>query len=235
MHQKETDEINKEINLIKNQNNELQISKKILEEENAYLKMQLNNNKNIQINKDKDNVIQENTLNQNSFEEIIYTLKSTKNNLENDNKIKDNTIKKLKEEIEKKDSENKIYEIKIKNLNEQVLKLQNEVLSNAKEDHLNEQLKESNFEYKNQIEKQNIVIKDLENTNKELKSIITGIQNNSNGQDINKEEQIIKLNDTITKLEKDNNKLLKNLELFKQENHLAAEKLKQLESLVSEK
>ena len=235
MHQKETDEINKEINLIKNQNNELQISKKILEEENAYLKMQLNNNKNIQINKDKDNVIQANTLNQNNFEEIIYTLKSTKNNLENDNKLKDNTIKKLKEEIEKKDSENKIYEIKNKNLNEQILKLQNEVLTNTKEDHLNEQLKESNIEYKNQIEKQNIVIKDLENTNKELKSIITGIQNGSNGQDINKEEQINKLNDTITKLEKDNNKLLKNLELFKQENHLAAEKLKQLESLFSEK
>ena len=235
LHQKETDEINKEINLIKNQNNELQISKKGLEEEISYLKMQLNNSKNIKSNKDKNNIMQVNTLSQNNYEEIINSLKNTQNNLENDNKIKENTIKKLKEEIEKKDSENKLYEIKNKNLNEQVLKLQNEVLSNTKEDHLNEQLKESNIEYKNQIEKQNIVINDLEKTNKELKSIITGIKNGSTGQDINKEAQIIKLNDTITKLEKDNNKLLKNLELFKQENHLAAEKLKKLESLVSEK
>ena len=40
------------------------------------------------------------------------------------------------------------------------------------------------------------------------------------------------MNETISKLQRDNNKLLKNLELFKQENHLAAEKIKKLEELI---
>ena len=88
---------------------------------------------------------------------------------------------------------------------------------------------------KNEIEKKNKDINNLEKTNLELKSIITGIQSGNNEKDLNNESQTIKLNETISKLQKDNNKLLKNLELFKQENHLAAEKIKQLESLISGK
>ena len=232
LHQKETDEINKEIALIKNQNNELQIAKKSLEDEMSYLRKQLNNNMS---NNNLSSTIQGINLENNDYQEIINGLKQSQTMLENDIKIKDKTIKQLNEEKEKKDSDYKILEIKNKNLNEQLLKLQNEVLINTKEDNLKEQLKESNNELKNTIEQKNKDIFDLEKTNKELKSIITGIQNASNGKDINinNEEQTNKLNETINSLRKDNNKLIKNLELFKQENHLAAEKIKQLESLIN--
>ena len=232
LHQKETDEINKEIALIKNQNNELQIAKKSLEDEMSYLRKQLNNNMS---NNNLSSTIQGINLENNDYQEIINGLKQSQTMLENDIKIKDKTIKQLNEEKEKKDSNYKILEIKNKNLNEQLLKLQNEVLINTKEDNLKEQLKESNNELKNTIEQKNKDIFDLEKTNKELKSIIVGIQNASNGKDINinNEEQTNKLNETINSLRKDNNKLIKNLELFKQENHLAAEKIKQLESLIN--
>ena len=149
--------------------------------------------------------------------------------------MKDSLIQKLREEKEKVDSDYRILEIKNKNLNDQIVKLQNEVLVNTKEENLNERLKESNTELKNEIEKKNKDINNLEKTNLELKSIITGIQSGNNEKDLNNESQTIKLNETISKLQKDNNKLLKNLELFKQENHLAAEKIKQLESLISGK
>ena len=225
LHQKETDEINKELTLIKKQNNEFQINKKSLEEEIAYLKLQINANRN---NNNNSSSTQFNNIN---YEELLNQFKESQNNLENDNKIKDKTIKQLNEEKEKIESDNKILELKNKNLNEQILKLQNEVLSNTKEDNINEQLRESNTELKNTIEKQNNDINNLEKTNKELKSIITGMQT-SGSNDFNNEEQTLKLNEKIAKLQKDNNKLLKNLELFRQENHLAAEKIKNLESLI---
>ena len=232
LHQNETDEMNKEISLIKNQNNELQINKRSLEEENAYLKMQLSNN----MNSNSNNAILASTLGPFNYEEIINGLKQTQKNLENENKQKDKIIKQLNEEKEKIFSDNKILELKNKNMNEQVIKLQNEVLTKAKEGNLNEQLKESNTELKNQIEKQNKDINNLEQTNKELKSIITGIQSSSNGKDINNLEQTIKIkNENISKLQKENNKLIKNLELFQQENHLASEKIKKLESMINGK
>ena len=231
-HQKETDTINKEMNLIKKQNNELQMNKKSLEEEIAYLKMQIDTKMN-NINTLNQNQI--NLNNYDNYEEIINELKESQRQLENDNRIKEQTIKQLKEEKEKLDVDFKLSEVKNKNLNEQISKLQNEVLNNTREDNLNEKLKESNTELKNQIEKQNNDINNLEKTNKELKSIITGIQNVNNSKDLNNEEQTIQLNETISKLQKDNYKLLKNLELFKQENHLAAEKIKKLESLISGK
>jgi chromosome segregation ATPase len=232
MHQKEIDTMNKEMNLIKKQNNELQMNKKSLEEEIAYLKMQIDTKMN-SINTLNQNQIKLN--NYDNYEEIINELKESQRQLENDNRIKEQTIKQLKEEKEKIDIDFKLSEVKNKNLNEQISKLQNEVLNNTREDNLNEKLKESNTELKNQIEKQNNDINNLEKTNKELKSIITGIQNVNNSKDLNNEEQTIQLNETISKLQKDNYKLLKNLELFKQENHLAAEKIKKLESLISGK
>ena len=230
MNQKEIETINKEMDLIKKQNNELQINKKTLEEEVAYLKMQMDTKINNTLNQNHINLD-----NYNNYEEMINELKETQRQLENDNRIKEQTIKQLKEEKEKIDIDFKLSEVKNKNLNEQISKLQNEVLNNTKEDNLNERLKESNTELKNQIEKQNNDINNLEKTNKELKSIITGIQNVNDGKNFNNEEQTIKLNETISKLQKDNYKLLKNLELFKQENHLAAEKIKKLESLISGK
>ena len=227
LHQQETDQINKEIALIKSQHNELKNNKKSLENEVAYLKNQLdlskkgNNNNNI--------------ISGGNYEEIINELKESQNNLKNDNIIKDTLINKLREEKEKLDSDYRILEVKNKNLNDQIINLQKEVLVNTKEENLNEKLKESNTELKNEIEKKNNDINNLEKTNLELKSIITGMQSGNNGLDDNNESQTVKLNETITKLQKDNNKLLKNLELFKQENHLAAEKIKQLESLISGK
>ena len=234
LHQKETDEINKEISLIKNQNNELQIAKKSLEDEMTLLKMQLSNNMNNN-NNNFSSTIQGNSLINNDYQEIINGFKQTQNNMENDIKIKDNAIKQLNEEKEKIESDYKILEIKNKNLNEQLLKLQNEILINSKENNLNEQLKENNNELKNILEQKNKDINILEKTNKELKSIINGIQNPYNEKDINinNQEQTIKLKETISKLQKDNNKLLKNLELFKNENHEAAEKIKQLEALIN--
>ena len=234
LHQKETDEINKEINLIKNQNNDLLFTKKSLEEEINLLQNKLNveNNNNQNMN----NLSSNNTLNQfndsNNYNEIIKNFKDTQNNLENQNKLKDQEIKQLIEEKEKFESENKILEIKNKNLIEQITKLQNEVLINTREDNINMQLKESNNDLKNLIEKQNNDINDLEKKNLELKNIIIGIKNESNINNLNKNEENLKMNETIMKLQRDNNKLIKNLELFKQENHLAAEKIKKLEELI---
>ena len=234
IHQKETDEINKEINLIKNQNNDLLITKKSLEEEINLLRNKINTENNNIPN--PNNLSSNNTLNQfnssNKYDEIIKNFKDTQSNLESQNKLKDQEIKQLIEEKEKFESENKILEIKNKNLNDQIIKLQNEVLINTREDNLNEQLKESNNELKSQIEKQNSDINNLEKKNLELKNIIIGIQNESNINNLNSNEQTLKMNETISKLQRDNNKLLKNLELFKQENHLAAEKIKKLEELI---
>ena len=234
IHQKETDEINKEINLIKNQNNDLLITKKSLEEEINLLRNKINTENNNIPN--PNNLSSNNTLNQfnssNKYDEIIKNFKDTQSNLESQNKLKDQEIKQLIEEKEKFESENKILEIKNKNLNDQIIKLQNEVLINTREDNLNEQLKESNNELKSQIEKQNSDINILEKKNLELKNIIIGIQNESNINNLNSNEQTLKMNETISKLQRDNNKLLKNLELFKQENHLAAEKIKKLEELI---
>ena len=100
---------------------------------------------------------------------------------------------------------------------------------------MNEHLKESNNELKSQIEKQNSDINNLEKKNLELKNIIIGIQNESNINNLNQNEQTQKMNEIISKLQKDNNKLIKNLELFKQENHLAAEKIKKLEEIIGNK
>ena len=234
LHQKETDEINKEINLIKNQNNDLLSTKKSLEEEINLLQNKISNeNNNIQ---NMNNLSSNNTLNQfndsNNYNEIIKNFKDTQNNLENQNRLKTQEIKQLIEEKEKFESENKILEIKNKNLTEQISKLQNEVLINTREDNINLQLKESNNELKIQIEKQNNDISELEKKNLELKNIIIGIKNESNINNLNKNEENLKMNETIMKLQRDNNKLIKNLELFKQENHLAAEKIKKLEELV---
>lgn len=235
LHQKETDTINKEMTLVKNQNNELQMTKKDLEEKIINLQNQLSNtlsgtlaqNRNVNINTISNN------LNEN-YQDIVNELRESQNN----NKIKDDTIKKLSEEKEKMDFDYRLLEIKNKNLNDQVQKLQNEILSNTKEDNLNEKLRESNNELRNQIDKQNKDINNLEKTNNELKSIITGIQNTSKekeASDIDNEEQTLKLTETITKLQKDNNRLYKNLELFQKENHLAAEKIKNLEALIKGK
>ena len=234
IHQKETDEINKEINLIKNQNNDLLITKKSLEEEISILRNKINiESNNI---RNENNLSSNNTLNQfndsNKIDEILRNYKDTQSNLESQNKQKDQEIKLLNEQKEKFESENKILEIKNKNLNEQIIKLQNEILSNTREDNMNEHLKESNNELKSQIEKQNSDINNLEKKNLELKNIIIGIQNESNINNLNQNEQTQKMNEIISKLQKDNNKLIKNLELFKQENHLAAEKIKKLEELV---
>ena len=231
LHQKESDEIYKEINLIKNQNKELLITKKNLEEEIIMLQNKINlDNNNI------NNISSNNTLNQfnnsNKYDEIIKNFRETQSNLESQNKLKEQEIKQLNEEKEKFESENKILEIKNKNLNEQIIKLQNEVLINTREDNINTQLKESNIELKTQLEKQNSDINILEKKNLELKNIIIGIQNESNINNINQNEQTIKMNETISKLQKDNDRLVKNLELFKQENHLAAEKIKKLEELI---
>ena len=233
LHQQESEQINKEIALIKSQHNELKNNKKSLENEIIYLKNQLNlsNNKSNKTNSNNYN----NNIMSGNYDEIINELKESQNTLKNDNIMKDSLIQKLREEKEKVDSDYRILEIKNKNLNDQIVKLQNEVLVNTKEENLNERLKESNTELKNEIEKKNKDINNLEKTNLELKSIITGIQSGNNEKDLNNESQTIKLNETISKLQKDNNKLLKNLELFKQENHLAAEKIKQLESLISGK
>jgi centrosomal protein CEP135 len=239
--QKESEEINKEMYLIKNQNNELLITKKSLEEEINMLRNKINQEtNNIKNNFNNSNEMSANTLNQfnnmnfdsNKYDEVIKNYKDTQINLESQNKQKEQKIKILNEEKEKFESENKILELKNKNLNEQIKKLQNEVLTNTREDNINQQLKESNIELKNQIEKQNNDITNLEKTNLELKNIIIGIQNESNLKNLNKDEQAIKMNETISKLQKDNNKLIKNLELFKQENHLAAEKIKKLEELI---
>ena len=234
IHQKETDEINKEINLIKNQNNDLLITKKSLEEEISILRNKINiESNNI---RNENNLSSNNTLNQfndsNKIDEILRNYKDTQSNLESQNKQKDQEIKLLNEQKEKFESENKILEIKNKNLNEQIIKLQNEILSNTREDNMNEHLKESNNELKSQIEKQNSDINNLEKKNLELKNIIIGIQNESNINNLNQNEQTQKMNEIISKLQKDNNKLIKNLELFKQENHLAAEKIKKLEELI---
>ena len=237
IHQKETDEINKEINLIKNQNNDLLITKKSLEEEISILRNKINiESNNI---RNENNLSSNNTLNQfndsNKIDEILRNYKDTQSNLESQNKQKDQEIKLLNEQKEKFESENKILEIKNKNLNEQIIKLQNEILSNTREDNMNEQLKESNNELKSQIEKQNSDINNLEKKNLELKNIIIGIQNESNINNLNQNEQTQKMNEIISKLQKDNNKLIKNLELFKQENHLAAEKIKKLEEIIGNK
>ena len=237
IHQKETDEINKEINLIKNQNNDLLITKKSLEEEISILRNKINiESNNI---RNENNLSSNNTLNQfndsNKIDEILRNYKDTQSNLESQNKQKDQEIKLLNEQKEKFESENKILEIKNKNLNEQIIKLQNEILSNTREDNMNEHLKESNNELKSQIEKQNSDINNLEKKNLELKNIIIGIQNESNINNLNSNEQTLKMNETISKLQRDNNKLLKNLELFKQENHLAAEKIKKLEEIIGNK
>jgi centrosomal protein CEP135 len=237
IHQKETDEINKEINLIKNQNNDLLITKKSLEEEISILRNKINiESNNI---RNENNLSSNNTLNQfndsNKIDEILRNYKDTQSNLESQNKQKDQEIKLLNEQKEKFESENKILEIKNKNLNEQIIKLQNEILSNTREDNMNEHLKESNNELKSQIEKQNSDINNLEKKNLELKNIIIGIQNESNINNLNQNEQTQKMNEIISKLQKDNNKLIKNLELFKQENHLAAEKIKKLEEIIGNK
>ena len=237
IHQKETDEINKEINLIKNQNNDLLITKKSLEEEISILRNKINTESNNIRN--ENNLSSNNTLNQfndsNKIDEILRNYKDTQSNLESQNKQKDQEIKLLNEQKEKFESENKILEIKNKNLNEQIIKLQNEILSNTREDNMNEHLKESNNELKSQIEKQNSDINNLEKKNLELKNIIIGIQNESNINNLNQNEQTQKMNEIISKLQKDNNKLIKNLELFKQENHLAAEKIKKLEEIIGNK
>ena len=237
IHQKETDEINKEINLIKNQNNDLLITKKSLEEEISILRNKINMESNNIRN--ENNLSSNNTLNQfndsNKIDEILRNYKDTQSNLESQNKQKDQEIKLLNEQKEKFESENKILEIKNKNLNEQIIKLQNEILSNTREDNMNEHLKESNNELKSQIEKQNSDINNLEKKNLELKNIIIGIQNESNINNLNQNEQTQKMNEIISKLQKDNNKLIKNLELFKQENHLAAEKIKKLEEIIGNK
>ena len=237
IHQKETDEINKEINLIKNQNNDLLITKKSLEEEISILRNKINiESNNI---RNENNLSSNNTLNQfndsNKIDEILRNYKDTQSNLESQNKQRDQEIKLLNEQKEKFESENKILEIKNKNLNEQIIKLQNEILSNTREDNMNEHLKESNNELKSQIEKQNSDINNLEKKNLELKNIIIGIQNESNINNLNQNEQTQKMNEIISKLQKDNNKLIKNLELFKQENHLAAEKIKKLEEIIGNK
>ena len=237
IHQKETDEINKEINLIKNQNNDLLITKKSLEEEISILRNKINiESNNI---RNENNLSSNNTINQfndsNKIDEILRNYKDTQSNLESQNKQKDQEIKLLNEQKEKFESENKILEIKNKNLNEQIIKLQNEILSNTREDNMNEHLKESNNELKSQIEKQNSDINNLEKKNLELKNIIIGIQNESNINNLNQNEQTQKMNEIISKLQKDNNKLIKNLELFKQENHLAAEKIKKLEEIIGNK
>ena len=237
IHQKETDEINKEINLIKNQNNDLLITKKSLEEEISILRNKINiESNNI---RNENNLSSNNTLNQfndsNKIDEILRNYKDTQSNLESQNKQKDQEIKLLNKQKEKFESENKILEIKNKNLNEQIIKLQNEILSNTREDNMNEHLKESNNELKSQIEKQNSDINNLEKKNLELKNIIIGIQNESNINNLNQNEQTQKMNEIISKLQKDNNKLIKNLELFKQENHLAAEKIKKLEEIIGNK
>ena len=237
IHQKETDEINKEINLIKNQNNDLLITKKSLEEEISILRNKINiESNNI---RNENNLSSNNTLNQfndsNKIDEILRNYKDTQSNLESQNKQKDQEIKLLNEQKEKFESENKILEIKNKNLNEQIIKLQNEILSNTREDNMNEHLKESNNELKSQIEKQNSDINNLEKKNLELKNIIIGIQNESNINNLNQNEQTQKMNETIYRLQKDNDKLIKNLELFKQENHLAAEKIKKLEEIIGNK
>ena len=86
--------------------------------------------------------------------------------------------------------------------------MKNEIISNTKEDNLNKRLKESNTELKNQIEKQNNDINNLEKTNKELKSIISGMHNVNNSNDFNNGENTIKLNETISKLQKEKHKLL---------------------------
>ena len=235
LHQKETDTINKEMTLVKNQNNDLQMTKKSLEEKIISLQNQLSNNmsgtlaqnKNVNINTIGNN------LNDN-YQDIINELRESQNS----NKMKDDTIKRLNEEKEKIFFDNRLLEIKNKNLNEQVLKLQNEILSNTKEDNINEKLRESNNELRNQIDKKNEDINNLEKTNNELKSIITGIQNTSKekeASELDSEEQTLQLTETIKKLKKDNNRLYKNLELFQQENHLAAEKIKNLEALIKGK
>ena len=235
LHQKETDTINKEMTLIKSQNNELQMTKKDLEEKIINLQNQLSNNmsstltqnRNVNINSLSNNLSE-------NYQDIINELRQSQNN----NKMKDDTIKRLTEEKEKINFDYRLLEIKNKNLNDQVLKLQNEILSNTKEDNLNEKLRESNNELRNQIDKQNKDINNLEKTNSELKSIITGFQNISKekeASDLDSEEQTLKLTETITKLQRDNNRLHKNLELFQQENHLAAEKIKNLEALVKGK
>jgi hypothetical protein len=226
LHQKETDTINKEMTLVKNQNNELQMTKKNLEEQIINLQNQLSNNMSGTLTQNRNvniNTIS-NNLNEN-YQDIMNELRESQNN----NKMKDDTIKRLSEEKEKMDFDYRLLEIKNKNLNDQVVKLQNEILSNTKEDNINEKLRESNNELRNQIDKQNKDINNLEKTNNELKSIITGIQNTSKekeASDIDNEEQTLKLTETITKLQKDNNRLYKNLELFQKENHLAAEKIK---------
>ena len=207
------------------------ITKKSLEEEISLLRNKINEEGN-----NINNISSNNTLNQfndsNKFDEVIKNFKETQSNLESQNKLKDKEISQLNEIKEKIESENKILVIKNKNLSEQILKLQNEVLINTREDNLNGQLKESNIELKSIIEKQNIDINNLEKKNLELENIIIGIQNESNINNLNQNEQTIKLNETISKLQKDNNKLIKNLELFKQENHLASEKIKNLEELI---
>ena len=235
LHQKETDTINKEMTLVKNQNNELQMIKKNLEEQIINLQNQLSNNMSGTLTQNRNvniNTIS-NNLNEN-YQDIMNELRESQNN----NKMKDDTIKRLSEEKEKMDFDYRLLEIKNKNLNDQVVKLQNEILSNTKEDNINEKLRESNNELRNQIDKQNKDINNLEKTNNELKSIITGIQNTSKekeASDIDNEEQTLKLTETITKLQKDNNRLYKNLELFQKENHLAAEKIKNLEELIKGK
>jgi len=237
LHQKETDTINKEMSLVKNQNNELQKTKKSLEEKIINLQNQLSSNMSDTLAQNRNRNVNINTFSNNlndNYQDIINELRESQNN----NKMKDDTIKRLSEEKEKIGNDNRLLEIKNKNLNDQVLKLQNEILSNTKEDNINEKLRESNNELRNQIDKQNKDIDNLEKTNNELKSIITGIQNTSKekeASDIDSEEQTLKLTETIKKLQKDNNRLYKNLELFQQENHLAAEKIKNLEALLKEK
>jgi len=237
LHQKETDTINKEMSLVKNQNNELQKTKKSLEEKIINLQNQLSSNMSDTLAQNRNRNVNINTFSNNlndNYQDIINELRESQNN----NKMKDDTIKRLSEEKEKIGNDNRLLEIKNKNLNDQVLKLQNEILSNTKEDNINEKLRESNNELRNQIDKQNKDIDNLEKTNNELKSIITGIQNTSKekeASDIDSEEQTLKLTETIKKLQKDNNRLYKNLELFQQENHLAAEKIKNLEALIKGK
>ena len=235
LHQKETDTINKEMSLVKNQNNDLQMTKKSLEEKIISLQNQLSNNMSGTLTQNKNVNINTigNNLNDN-YQDIINELRESQNS----NKMKDDTIKRLNEEKEKIFFDNRLLEIKNKNLNEQVLKLQNEILSNTKEDNINEKLRESNNELRNQIDKKNEDINNLEKTNNELKSIITGIQNTSKekeASELDSEEQTLQLTETIKKLKKDNNRLYKNLELFQQENHLAAEKIKNLEALIKGK
>ena len=70
-------------------------------------------------------------------------------------------IKLLNEQKEKFESENKILEIKNKNLNEQIIKLQNEILSNTREDNMNEHLKESIEIHKRNTEAYNAEVERL--------------------------------------------------------------------------